>query len=60
MRPYLPSMVDGGCKSGHFVLSAGSQKVTEPPHLPLIQLRNGLMDPLTGQRERMQMDGKPC
>ena len=27
-----------------------------PTHLPLIQLRNGLTDHLTGQRPKMQMD----
>ena len=31
-----------------------------PPHLPLIQLRNGLPDSLTGQRQKMQTSGKPC
>ena len=32
----------------------------KPPHSPPMQLRNGLPEPLTGQRPKLQVNGKPC
>ena len=49
-----------GVQNGTSWPVGGVLRGRKPPHLPLIQLRNGLTDPLTGQRLKMQMDGKPC
>ena len=49
-----------GVQNGTSCPVGGVLRGRRPPHLPLFQLRNGLMDPLTGQCQKMQMAGKPC